>query len=174
MNPGSLQHMVPPLSGSASEKHSYNPVWWVLFSAIEATGALRRGGYVAAPDSQLGSGGLFRISSGPPPHSSHLLTPPHRSPHPKGKCWASTPECRVIWAPLPPASALPRVGGDGALPGLSLEGLALEERVESEDPYLWVLYSGPSLILGVSTRDAQPGPSALKMSVSPHLRRDKA
>ena len=53
-----------------------------------------------------------------------------------------------------------------------------QERVESGDPYLWVLYSRPTLILGdvsrVSTRDAQPGPSALKVSVSPHLRRGEA
>ena len=50
--------------------------------------------------------------------------------------------------------------------------------MESGAPYLWVLYSRPSLILGdvsrVSTRDAQPGPSALKVSVSPDLRRDEA
>lgn len=57
---------------------------------------------MAAPDFQLGSGGMFHISSGPPPHNSHLLTPPHRSPHPRGKCWASTPEGHVIWAPLLP------------------------------------------------------------------------
>ena len=45
-------------------------------------------------------------------------------------------------------------------------------------PYLWVLYSRPSLILGdvsrVSMRDTQPGPSALKVSVSRDLRRDEA
>lgn len=106
---------------------------------------------------------MFHISSGPPPHNSHLLTPPHRSHHPKGKCWVSTPERHVTRAPLLPGlSIVLRRGGQG------LPGLSLEERVESGDPYLWVLYSGPSLILGdvsrVSMRDAQPGPSALKVS----------
>ena len=81
---------------------------------------------MAAPDSQLGSGGMFHISSGPPPHNSHLLTPPHCSHHPKGKCWASTPERHVTRAPLLPGlSIVLRQWGQG------LPGLSLEERVES-------------------------------------------
>ena len=115
MNPGSLQHMIPPLSGSASEKHSYNPVWWILFSATEATGALRREGYVAAPDSQLGSGGLFHISSGRPSHNSQLLTPPHRSPHPKGKCWASAQRVPCDMGTPPPWPQRCLVSGETGL-----------------------------------------------------------
>ena len=40
---------------------------------------------MAAPGTQLGSGGLFHISSGSPLHDSPLLAPPASATHPKGK-----------------------------------------------------------------------------------------
>lgn len=169
MNPGSLQHMIPPLLGSASEKHSYNPVWWILFSATEATGALRREGSWLHQTLSWEVEGCS-ISA----QVALLTTVPHRSPHPKGKCWASAPECLVIWAPLPPGLSVALCRGRRGSSRLVLGGPGLGREGGVWGPHLWVLYSRPSLILGVSTRDAQPGPSALKVSISPRLRQDKA
>lgn len=42
---------------------------------------------MAAQGTQLGSGGLFHISSGSSLHDSHLLAPPTSATHPKGKCF---------------------------------------------------------------------------------------
>lgn len=42
---------------------------------------------MAAPGTQLGSGGLFHISSGSSLQDSHLLAPPTSATHPKGKCF---------------------------------------------------------------------------------------
>lgn len=73
---------------------------------------------MAAPGTQLGSGGLFHISSGSSLQDRHLLPPSTSATHPKGKCFCPCMLCETRARSIL-ASALPCVRRGRALPGLS-------------------------------------------------------